>query len=140
MATDPRSLFESSRPYKAGFVTDIESESVPPGLSEDVIRLISAKKGEPEWLTEPAIAKKFREAREAAGLPRSVVLYAARHTYGTFVYDATKNLKVVMDSMGHSDVRTTMRYQHPELEQVRIAIDQRNAQRHNSRHREMAVQ
>src|SRR5438874_12846765 len=52
MATDPRSLFESSRPYTAGFVTDIESESVPPGLNEDVIRLISAKKKEPEWLTE----------------------------------------------------------------------------------------
>ncbi len=36
--------------YKYGFVTDIESDSVAPGLSEEVIRLISAKKGEPEWL------------------------------------------------------------------------------------------
>ena len=35
------------QPYKYGFVTDIESETVPPGLSEDVIRLISQKKGEP---------------------------------------------------------------------------------------------
>ena len=40
------------RRYKHGFVTDIESETVPPGLDEDVIRLISAKKDEPEWLTE----------------------------------------------------------------------------------------
>jgi Fe-S cluster assembly protein SufB len=38
--------------YKAGFVTDIEQETLPPGLSEDVVRLISAKKGEPGWLTE----------------------------------------------------------------------------------------
>jgi len=38
--------------YKYGFVTDIESESAPPGLSEDTIRLISSKKGEPEWLLE----------------------------------------------------------------------------------------
>jgi len=38
--------------YKYGFVTDIESESAPPGLSEDTIRLISAKKKEPEWLLE----------------------------------------------------------------------------------------
>ena len=38
--------------YKAGFVTDIEQETFPPGLSEDVVRLISAKKGEPEWMTE----------------------------------------------------------------------------------------
>src|SRR6266700_2123308 len=40
------------QPYKYGFVTDIEAEVVPPGLSEEVIRLISAKKGEPEWMLE----------------------------------------------------------------------------------------
>jgi len=38
--------------YKHGFVTDIESESIPAGLSEDVVRLISKKKDEPEWLLE----------------------------------------------------------------------------------------
>jgi len=38
--------------YAAGFVTDIESDTLPPGLNEDVIRFISAKKGEPEWLLE----------------------------------------------------------------------------------------
>ncbi len=40
------------RDYKYGFVTDLETESVDPGLNEDVVRLISAKKGEPEWLLE----------------------------------------------------------------------------------------
>jgi len=38
--------------YQHGFVTDIESDTVAPGLSEDVIRFISAKKNEPEWLLE----------------------------------------------------------------------------------------
>ena len=38
--------------YKWGFVTDIEQVTVPPGLNEDVVRLISAKKKEPEWLLE----------------------------------------------------------------------------------------
>ncbi|HET7424841.1 MAG TPA: Fe-S cluster assembly protein SufB [Gemmatimonadales bacterium] len=38
--------------YKYGFVTDIEADVAPKGLSEDVIRLISAKKREPEWLLE----------------------------------------------------------------------------------------
>ncbi len=38
--------------YKYGFYTDVESDKVPPGLNEDVIRLISAKKNEPEWMTE----------------------------------------------------------------------------------------
>ncbi len=41
-----------SQPYKHGFVTDIESDTAPKGLSEDVIRMISAKKKEPEWLLE----------------------------------------------------------------------------------------
>ena len=38
--------------YKYGFVTDIESDSIPAGLNEDVIRLISAKKNEPEFMLE----------------------------------------------------------------------------------------
>ncbi len=38
--------------YKYGFVTDVEQDIVPKGLSEDVVRLISEKKGEPEWLLE----------------------------------------------------------------------------------------
>ncbi len=42
----------AKREYKWGFVTDIESDVVPPGLSEDVIRLISAKKKEPEFMLE----------------------------------------------------------------------------------------
>ena len=42
----------AGREYQAGFVTDIESEAIPAGLSEDVVRLISSKKAEPEWLLE----------------------------------------------------------------------------------------
>ncbi|WP_321340264.1 Fe-S cluster assembly protein SufB [Breoghania sp.] len=38
--------------YKYGFVTDIESDKAPKGLNEDIIRFISAKKGEPEWMLE----------------------------------------------------------------------------------------
>ena len=38
--------------YEHGFVTDIESETAPPGLSEDVVRFISAKKGEPQWMLD----------------------------------------------------------------------------------------
>jgi len=38
--------------YKPGFVTDLEADTLPPGLSEDVIRAISEKKQEPEWMLE----------------------------------------------------------------------------------------
>ena len=41
-----------SQDYKYGFITDIEQETIPPGLNEDVIRVISAKKGEPDWIKD----------------------------------------------------------------------------------------
>ncbi len=41
-----------SQDYKWGFVTEIEQDIAPPGLNEDIIRMISAKKNEPEWLLE----------------------------------------------------------------------------------------
>ncbi|HEV8678270.1 MAG TPA: Fe-S cluster assembly protein SufB [Stellaceae bacterium] len=49
--------------YKYGFVTDIEADSAPPGLNEDTVRFISAKKEEPEWLLEWRLAA-FRAWRE----------------------------------------------------------------------------
>src|SRR5713226_2821591 len=42
----------ANQDYKYGFVTDIESDTAPPGLNEDIVRLISTKKGEPEWMLE----------------------------------------------------------------------------------------
>ncbi|MCZ6468859.1 MAG: Fe-S cluster assembly protein SufB [Candidatus Dadabacteria bacterium] len=50
MSVDLEKLAEQE--YKYGFVTDIEQEIAPAGLNEDVIRMISAKKNEPEWLLE----------------------------------------------------------------------------------------
>ena len=52
MVTANETLKELDQDYKYGFVTDIESESFPPGLNEEVVRAISAKKDEPEWLLE----------------------------------------------------------------------------------------
>ena len=51
------------RNYSAGFVTDIESDTLPPGLNEEVVRFISAKKNEPQWLTEWRLAA-FRHWRK----------------------------------------------------------------------------
>jgi Fe-S cluster assembly protein SufB len=42
----------ANREYKHGFITDVEQEMIPRGLSEDVVRLISAKKNEPQWLLD----------------------------------------------------------------------------------------
>ena len=59
-------LVEAGSEYHAGFVTDVESETLPPGLDESVVRFISARKGEPQWLTDwrlEAFAR-WREMRE----------------------------------------------------------------------------
>ena len=42
----------TSQEYEHGFVTDVEQEFIPKGLDEDIIRLISAKKDEPQWLLD----------------------------------------------------------------------------------------
>lgn len=48
----PQIIDESGDKYKYGFVTDIDADTVPIGLNEDIIRLISRKKGEPDWLLD----------------------------------------------------------------------------------------
>jgi Fe-S cluster assembly protein SufB len=53
----------ASQDYQYGFVTDIEEDRAEPGLNEDVVRLISSKKNEPEWLLEYRL-KAFRRFRE----------------------------------------------------------------------------
>lgn len=75
------------------------------------------------------VAKQFRQARKAAGLPNWLVLYHARHAFGTYAMAQTKNPALVRDVMGHADLRTTMIYQHPELDPLREAIDGRNKER-----------
>jgi Fe-S cluster assembly protein SufB len=53
MPTESQTIEElTQQEYRWGFVTDVAAETVPPGLSPEVIRYISAKKGEPDWLLE----------------------------------------------------------------------------------------
>jgi Fe-S cluster assembly protein SufB len=67
MSSDTAILDEfTNRQYKYGFVSDVEAESAPPGLNEDIIRFISAKKNEPEWLLDWRLKayKKWLEMEE----------------------------------------------------------------------------
>jgi integrase len=70
------------------------------------------------------MALKFRQARTKAGLPKHLVLYCGRHDFGTRVLKKTGNLKLVMQTMGQVDVKTAMKYQHPELDIVRTALNE----------------
>ena len=72
------------------------------------------------------VEKQFLMVRAQMGLDKRFVLYSARHTFGTHV-SGTGNLKLAMTVLGHSDVRTSMRYMHPETELIREIINQKNA-------------
>jgi integrase len=84
----------------------------------------TTKKGKPRsktgHLSYFVTAHQFIELRKQVGLGSDYVLYSARHTFGTYLYAKTKNLPLVMGIMGHGDVKTAMRYQHPPFE---LAID-----------------
>jgi site-specific recombinase XerD len=73
-----------------------------------------------------SIAKHFAEARMKAGLPKNLVLYCGRHDFGTVITARTGNLKAVMKVMGHRDFKTAMRYQHPEVDIVRAALNEQH--------------
>jgi len=66
----------ANREYEHGFVTDVEQDTFPPGLNEDVVRAISAKKNEPEWMTEWRL-KAFRKWLEMVEPNWSKVEYPA---------------------------------------------------------------
>lgn len=69
------------------------------------------------------MALKFRQAREMTGPPKNLVLYCGRHDFGTRVLKKTGNLKLVMQTMGQVHVKAALKYQHPELDIVRTALN-----------------
>ena len=78
--------------YKYGFVTDIEADVVPPGLNEDIVRTISAKKGEPEWMLEWRL-KAFRHWLTMKEPTWANVHYAPIDYQATSYYSAPKQKK-----------------------------------------------
>jgi Fe-S cluster assembly protein SufB len=92
--------------YKYGFVTDIEEDRAPPGLTEEVVRLISSKKNEPEWLLEYRL-KAFRRFREMledenASPDWAKVEYPAID-YDAMVYYSAPKQQIKLDSLDDLD-------------------------------------
>jgi integrase len=72
------------------------------------------------------VAKQWIAARQAAGLDVALKLYCCRHTFATDALERTGNLAALMKTLGHADAGTAMRYQHPGLEQIQKAVEERN--------------
>lgn len=88
----------TSSEYKYGFVTDIETETIPKGLNEDIIRLISKKKNEPDWLLEYRL--KAYEAWTKMEMPIWAHLNVPTIDYQDIIYYAapkTKNPNLTED-------------------------------------------
>jgi len=98
------------REYEAGFFTDIESDTVPPGLSEDVIRLISAKKKEPEWMLEWRLAA-FEHWKTMAEPEWAHVHYDPVDYQSISYYSAPKSKKDAPKSLDEVDPKLLETYE-----------------------------
>ena len=87
--------------YKYGFTTDIETEMIPKGLDEEVVRLISAKKGEPEWMLEYRL-KAFRHWKTMT-MPRWLHLDLPEIDFEDIIYYAAPKPKPKLNSLDEID-------------------------------------
>ena len=87
--------------YKYGFTTDIESDKIPKGLNEDVIRIISQKKNEPEWLLEYRL-KAFR-SWEKMKEPDWANINYEKPNYQDIIYYAAPKQKKKLESLDDLD-------------------------------------
>jgi len=116
----------SEREYQYGFVTDIESESVPPGLNEGIVRLISSKKNEPEWLLAwrlKALAR-FLEMAARESEPSWAMVDYPRIDYQKIIYYSAPKQRAQLTSLDEVDpelLRTYEKLGISLLEQKRLA-------------------
>lgn len=91
----------TSSEYKYGFVTDIDTDIIPKGLNEDVVRLISQKKGEPEWLLDFRL--KAYQHWKTLEMPRWAHLDIPEIDYGDISYYAAPRKKEGPKSLDEVD-------------------------------------
>jgi len=123
----------ASREYKYGFVTDIESDQAPPGLNEDVVRLISAKKQEPEWLLEFRLKalRRFLEMLEEGHEPTWAMVDYPTIDYQDIIYYSAPKPKKQLESLDEVDPELLATYdklgisliEQKRLSGVKVAVD-----------------
>jgi Fe-S cluster assembly protein SufB len=114
--------------YKAGFVTEIESDTLPPGLNEDVIRFISGKKGEPEWLLEWRL-KAFQAWKEMVEPEWAHVHYPKVDFQAVSYYSSPKSMEDKPKSLDEVDPELLETYEklgiplHEQAALAGVAVD-----------------
>ncbi len=105
------------REYQAGFITEIDSDTLPPGLDEDVVRTISRIKGEPEWMLEWRLDA-FRRWTQMAP-PHWAHLHHPPIDYQAISYYSAPKQKQLLDSLDEVDPKLLETY-----EKLGIPIDE----------------
>ncbi len=112
-----------NQPYKYGFITDIEADTIPRGLNEDVVRLISAKKNEPEFMLEFRL-RAYRQWRKMTEPTWPSVTYPPIDYQNIIYYSAPKQKKQKLNSLEEVDptlLETFEKLGIPITEQKRLA-------------------
>ncbi|MCG6136302.1 MAG: Fe-S cluster assembly protein SufB [Nostoc sp. LLA-1] len=91
-----------NQPYKYGFITDIEADTIPRGLNEDVIRLISAKKNEPQFMLDFRL-RAYRQWQKMTEPTWPSVKYPPIDYQNIIYYSAPKKKKAKLNSLDEVD-------------------------------------
>ena len=119
--------------YKYGFVTDIDVDQVPPGLNEEVVRIISAKKNEPEWMLEFRLKAlhRFLEMLEDETEPTWAKVDYPKIDYQDIIYYSAPKAKPELESLDEVDPELRATYdklgisieEQKRISGVKVAVD-----------------
>jgi Fe-S cluster assembly protein SufB len=119
--------------YKYGFVTDIEADQAPPGLNEAVVRMISAKKSEPEWLLEFRLKAlhRFLDMLENETEPTWAKVSYPKIDYQNIIYYSAPKAKPKLESLDQVDPELRKTYdklgisllEQKRISGVQVAVD-----------------
>jgi Fe-S cluster assembly protein SufB len=103
----------TSQDYKWGFVTDIEQEAIPPGLNEDIIRLIAAKKNEPDWMLDWRLKayRYWEKLEKAEAEPKWANVHYPPIDYQSIVYYSAPKTKAGPKSLDEVDPKLLETYE-----------------------------
>ncbi len=103
----------TNQSYAYGFTTEVEAEQTPPGLSEDVVRTISAKKGEPAWLLEFRLKalKHFFQLQTSNQIPRWAAVKFNDIDFSKLVYYSAPKKKPTLNSLDEVDPEILKTYE-----------------------------
>ena len=123
----------ANQDYQYGFVTDIESDQVPAGLTEEIVRIISAKKNEPDWMLEFRLKAfhRFMEMLEEGNQPSWAMVDYPEIDFQKIVYYSAPKVQETVESLDEIDPELLRTYdklgislaEQKRLSGVKVAVD-----------------